>query len=91
VAHHGRGHARDVVGRDVVAAGQPRGRPGGAEQVDRGARGGAELDARQLAGAADDVDDVARDLLLDPRGVDFAALNDKLIESLRFELKLEES
>jgi AcrR family transcriptional regulator len=27
--------------------------------------------------------------LIDPSGIDFAALNDKLIESLRFELKLE--
>ena len=73
VGEHGGRHAADVVGRHVVAAGQPGGRLGGAEQVDGRARAGAELHARQLARAPHDGDHVARHLVVDPRGVDLRA------------------
>ena len=49
----------DVVGGHVVAAREPRPRPGSREQRGRPARGDAERQRRRLAGGSADVDDVA--------------------------------
>ena len=59
VGQHDLGQRLHVVGQRVVAALQQRARLGGAQQQQAGARAGAELDARVLARAVQQRDDVA--------------------------------
>lgn len=62
MAQRGQREGLDVVGGDVVAAGQPGPGAGGGQQGGRTARGDAEGEGRRFTGGAADVDDVPGDL-----------------------------